>query len=236
MKVAVAGGFDCLHIGHLRHMKKAKALGNYLVVIVSTDADMVKKKGYCFMPLEERMELIENYPFVNEVVASIDKDGTVADTLRWLKPDIFAKGGDRVPDNIPQNEIDVCQEIGCKVVYGVGDKLQSSSDLVRKLTGDLSLWKLRKRDDRYEVYDSELKSFKFSVTYLNKGKSTTGHSHPWKELYTFVEGQGEIELDSTKRHIDVGDTLLILKDCFHRVYNHNSPRLVFLGVTGSQGQ
>lgn len=118
-------------------MKKAKNLGDYLVVIVSTDADMIRKKGYCFMPLEERMELIENYPFVDEVVASIDKDGTVAETLRWLGPDIFAKGGDRTPANMPQNEIDVCQETGCKIVYGVGDRLQSSSDLARRLVGNL---------------------------------------------------------------------------------------------------
>ena len=89
------------------------------------------------MHLEERIELIEIYPFVDEVVASIDKDGTVAETLRWLKPDIFAKGGDRTPANMPQNEIDVCQEIGCKIIYGVGDRLQSSSDLVRRLVGNL---------------------------------------------------------------------------------------------------
>jgi cytidyltransferase-like protein len=130
--VAVAGGFDPIHIGHIRHMKAAKKLGDQLIAIVSSDEDMERKKGFCFMPLEQRVEIVESLRFVDQVVVSKDTDGTVAQTLLELKPDIFAKGGDRTPDNMPQNEIDVCREIGCQIAYGVGEQLSSSTNLVRR--------------------------------------------------------------------------------------------------------
>jgi D-beta-D-heptose 7-phosphate kinase/D-beta-D-heptose 1-phosphate adenosyltransferase len=132
-KVAVSGGFDPLHLGHLRHMQLAKGLGDYLIVMVNPDRDMVRKKGYCFMPLEQRMEIVRGLRCVDEVVVIIDKDGTCAETLKMIHPEIFAKGGDRTPDNMPENEIKACQEIGCKIVYGIGLKIMSSQDLVKKI-------------------------------------------------------------------------------------------------------
>jgi len=135
-KVAVGGGFDPLHVGHLRHMKEASKLGDHLTVIVNGDGDMVRKKGYCFMPLAERMEIVGSLKFVSQVLACLDNDGTVVRTLKWLKPDIFAKGGDRTPDNMPRSELEACKEIGCRIVYGVGGgKAQSSSELVKKAGG-----------------------------------------------------------------------------------------------------
>lgn len=69
---------------------------------------------------------------------NLDRDGTCANTIQYLsdmnlKPDIFAKGGDRVPDNMPQNEIEVCDRLGIEIVYGCGDNLNSSSNLVQKV-------------------------------------------------------------------------------------------------------
>jgi D-beta-D-heptose 7-phosphate kinase/D-beta-D-heptose 1-phosphate adenosyltransferase len=131
--VAVSGGFDPLHLGHLRHMQLAKRLGDYLIVMVNPDRDMVRKKGYCLLPLEHRVKIIRELRCVDEVVVIIDKDGTCAETLKMIRPDIFAKGGDRAPDNMPENEIRACQEVGCKIVYGVGAKIASSQDLVKKV-------------------------------------------------------------------------------------------------------
>lgn len=128
---------DPFHDGHLQHIKKAMELGDYLIVLVSNDADMVRKKGKCNIPLASRMEIVElilkGLGFPREVIETIDKDGTQAETLRVVKPDKFAKGGDRTPDNMPQNELDACQEIGCEIVYGVGEQLNQSSKV--ELTG-----------------------------------------------------------------------------------------------------
>jgi cytidyltransferase-like protein len=131
--VVLAGGFDPLHCGHVRHILAAKELGDILVVIVGTDYHMILKKGFVFMPFLERVEIIRAIRGVDKVIPSIDPDGTVTRTLRRLRPDIMAKGGDRTPETMPESEIAMCKEIGCKIVYGVGgDKVQSSSKLVGK--------------------------------------------------------------------------------------------------------
>lgn len=128
-KVAVSGGFDPLHVGHINLFKEAKKLGDYLVVILNSDEFLMTKKKYIFMPFEQRKEMIESIRWVDEVVPCIDKDQTVCQTLRKIKPDIFANGGDRNKKNIP--EVAICQEIGAQMVFNIGGgKIQSSSWLV----------------------------------------------------------------------------------------------------------
>ena len=132
--VMIAGGFDPIHLGHLSHIQEAKMLGDFLLVVTHSDEDMIAKKGYCLLPLKHRVAVLDailkDYP--HQIVTSIDKDGAVAETLRYWKPDIFAKGGDRTPDNMPLGEIKTCQEIGCAIVYGKGELLGSSSDFFRR--------------------------------------------------------------------------------------------------------
>jgi len=134
--VAVSGGFDPIHIGHIRYLKEAKAFGDKLVVILNNDNWLLKKKGYVFMPESERQEILASIGCVDEVVLSSHPknptDMSVCEDLVKLRPDIFAKGGDRNQDNIP--EIKACESIGCKIVYdcGAGGKVQSSSWLTEK--------------------------------------------------------------------------------------------------------
>ncbi len=128
--VAVSGGFDPPHFGHIRYFRDAKKLGDKLMVILNTDAFLKRKKGYVFMPFEERKELVESIEYVDEVIECIDKDQTVCKTLELIKPDIFAKGGDRTIDNIPERE--VCERFKIKMIFGVGgEKVQSSSELLK---------------------------------------------------------------------------------------------------------
>lgn len=129
--VATSGGFDPLHCGHLEMLQKAKALGDKLIVIVNSDDFLISKKGYAFMPLKERMTIVSALECVDEVVACIDQDQTVCETLKMLKPDIFAKGGDRHAGEIP--ETPVCREHNIQIVDGLGEKIQSSSTLVNKM-------------------------------------------------------------------------------------------------------
>ncbi len=132
--VAVCGGFDPIHVGHIKHFRDAKKLGDILVVMLNTDDWLTKKKGYIFMSFEERKEIIESIRYVDKVTPVIDTNGSVAKTLEKLKPDIFAKGGDRTMDNIPESEINVCERLGIKIVFGVGGgKVQSSSWLIDKM-------------------------------------------------------------------------------------------------------
>lgn len=129
--VAASGGFDPLHVGHIEYLEKAKALGDKLVVIVNRDDFLRKKKGYVFMSFEERCKIIAALGCVDEVVGCVDNDMTVCKTLEILKPHIFAKGGDRTANEIPEAEI--CRRLKIKIVDGLGEKIQSSSELVKQV-------------------------------------------------------------------------------------------------------
>jgi D-beta-D-heptose 7-phosphate kinase/D-beta-D-heptose 1-phosphate adenosyltransferase len=132
--VAVSGGFDPIHIGHVRMFERAKALGDELVVILNNDNWLTAKKQHIFMPENERKEIIEALRVVDRVFLTKHDanptDMSVCAELMEIKPDIFANGGDRKLDNIP--EVAVCQEIGCKMIFNIGEggKIQSSSWLL----------------------------------------------------------------------------------------------------------
>src|SRR5882724_4585395 len=95
--VAVSGGFDPIHPGHIRMFKEAKALGDRLVVILNNDNWLMKKKKFVFMKQNERKEVIEAIKYVDLVIISKHKhdtdDMSVSEDLRRIKPDIFANGG-----------------------------------------------------------------------------------------------------------------------------------------------
>ena len=134
--VVVSGGFDPIHSGHLAYFREAKELGMYLIVGVNSDEWLMRKKGYVFMPIEEREEIIKSIKYVNGVNRFNDDDDSSIDLLNkvkyWYPSDeiIFANGGDRNESN--------CRELsvsGVKFVYGVGgtDKKNSSSEIVERV-------------------------------------------------------------------------------------------------------
>lgn len=132
--VMVCGHFDPLHRGHIEHMRRAKKLGDVLLVVVGTDQQLLMKYDRILQPLHERVKRVfRKAPFIDGVVVSIDEGNTQAETIKMLRPHIFAKGGDRIPGNMPQVELDACNEIGCKVVYGVGGQLCSSTQLRKRM-------------------------------------------------------------------------------------------------------
>jgi D-beta-D-heptose 7-phosphate kinase/D-beta-D-heptose 1-phosphate adenosyltransferase len=132
--VAVSGGFDPIHIGHVRMFERAKALGDRLVVILNNDHWLRAKKQHVFMPAEQRAEIIRALRAVDDVIITghpaNPSDMSVCAELAALKPSIFANGGDRKLDNIP--EVAVCDAINCKMIFNIGDggKIQSSSWLL----------------------------------------------------------------------------------------------------------
>ena len=130
--IAVSGGFDPVHIGHVRMIRDASRYGDVMVIINSDDW-LQRKKGYVFMPYEERAEIMGNIKGVTLITSVDDSDGTVCQALRRHKPDAFANGGDRKTENTP--EMDVCEELGIQLMWAVGgsNKPQSSSWLVEKL-------------------------------------------------------------------------------------------------------
>ena len=140
MKLAiVSGGFDPVHVGHIELFEKAKDMADDLLVIVNDDAFLERKKGKPFMPLTERLKVVESLKPVTMVVESFDEDDTVCNTLQWIralykskyKHMMFCNGGDRTGKGETPEHI-TCEQIGIKPVYGLGEKIQSSSWLLKK--------------------------------------------------------------------------------------------------------
>jgi len=128
--IMVSGGFDPVHVGHLRMFQEAAKFGN-LIVVLNSDDWLRRKKGYSFMSFEDRKEIIEGFDCVWKVVGVDDSDDTVIDALHKHRPDIFANGGDRFMKNTPESTI--CEKLEIETFWGVGgEKIRSSSDLVKE--------------------------------------------------------------------------------------------------------
>lgn len=136
--VMISGGFDPIHIGHIRYIQEAKTMGDKLVVVLNNDNWLRVKKGKEFMSQIERKEILEALASVDEVLISGHRknmiDRSVCAEIIKIKPHIFANGGDRFADNIP--EFKLCNDLGIKMVFNVGKggKIRSSSELLNKYT------------------------------------------------------------------------------------------------------
>tara|TARA_R110000822_G_scaffold100797_6_gene226616 strand:+ start:4274 stop:4720 length:447 start_codon:yes stop_codon:yes gene_type:complete len=135
----ISGGFDPIHIGHIKMIKAASRWG-MVTVVINSDAWLKRKKGYVFMPYDERAAIVSNIIGVTMVSSVDDRDGTVCEAIRRLKPDAFANGGDRKENNTP--EVELCEFLDIQLLWGVGgkDKPQSSSWLIseamKQITGE----------------------------------------------------------------------------------------------------
>lgn len=139
--VVISGYFSPPHSGHMDYARFARdyAGPNGIVyVIVNSDQQSILKKGYSFVPEDDRLAVMGAVRYIDEAILSIDKDRTVCETLRMLcnnpqyeKPTHFLNDGD-VTATSPCPEETVCQENGIALVYGVGGKVQSSSWIIQK--------------------------------------------------------------------------------------------------------
>jgi len=149
--IILSGGADPLHKGHVELIEKASKFGD-VCFILNTDEWLTNKKGKPFMCLEERMKIMSSLRLVKHVVPQIDTDTTVCETIKRIvtynpldtdfdlvcktekgrdhyQAYLFGNGGDRAKLNTP--EVDTCIELGVGLVWGLGDKIQSSSDLIK---------------------------------------------------------------------------------------------------------
>ena len=135
MKVIIAsGGFDPIHSGHIQYLLEAKKLGDILIVALNSDEWLIKKKGKEFMPFEERKVVLENISCVDKVISFEDDDlGSCINALKSIKNEfpndeiIFANGGDRNNENIPEMTLE-----GVQFLFGIGgnSKRNSSSSIL----------------------------------------------------------------------------------------------------------
>jgi len=182
--VLVTGGFDPLHSGHIEYFKAAKALGFLLIVGVNSDAWLTRKKGQPFMPIQERKTIIENLHQVHKVIEFDDSDDTAIDAIKQVKKlhpkanIIFANGGDRTKDNIPEMVFD-----DVEFVFGIGgaNKINSSSWILQE-------WKHPKtlREWGYYRILHEVDGCKVKELTVEPGKSLSMQRHFKRSEYWLI--------------------------------------------------
>ena len=132
--IILSGGFDPVHIGHMRMFREAANLGANVIVGLNSDNWLCRKKGKPFMKWEERAEILECCKFINQVLPMNDDDDTASDIIEQVHKLFknkdyniyFANGGDRKKGNVP--ELDTCKELDVVMLWGIGGgKIQSSS-------------------------------------------------------------------------------------------------------------
>jgi cytidyltransferase-like protein len=193
--VLITGGFDPIHSGHIAYINSARELGDSLIVGVNSDEWLRRKKGQEFMPWEERATIIAALYNVDRVINFDDSDSSAKDAIkkvRAIHPHaqiIFANGGDRTKENIP--EMDLLQEmLHLDFVFGVGgeDKKNSSSWILQE-------WKAPKTERPWGYYRvlHEVPGMKVKELTVNPGKSLSMQRHQHRAEYWIVsEGQAVV--------------------------------------------
>jgi cytidyltransferase-like protein len=236
--VAVSGGFDPIHIGHVRMFEKARKLGDKLVVIVNNDNWLLSKKGYTFMPQKERRELIEAFPFVDKVVLTAhkpnDPDRSVSRELAKLKPAIFANGGDRKSTkDIPEAE--TCKKYGIKMAFnvGVGGKVQSSSWMI----GEASRNFVRSVRPWGEFYGWDMgETWKLKTIYIKAGKRLSlQYHHHRTEHWVLVEGDATATFQKPDGELyrvalKMGEVVFVDRKAVHRLESKKGGIIVEVGL------
>ena len=192
MKIVIAtGGFDPVHSGHIRYLKAAKDLGDILWVGLNSDAWLERKKGRAFMPFDEREAVLFNLKPVDCVWAFDDSDGSACALLERAKREypyaeiIFANGGDRTQENIPEMQVS-----GVTFVFGVGgaDKANSSSWILEE-------WKAPKTLRPWGYYRvlHEVEGTKVKELTVDPGKSLSMQRHKYRsEIWKVTSGMCQV--------------------------------------------
>jgi cytidyltransferase-like protein len=220
LTVSVSGGFDPVHIGHVRMFERAKKLGTRLVVIINNDNWLIAKKGFVFMPEHERAELIRAFRSVDDVLLTShkqhDPDRSVVRELRKLRPDIFANGGDRKSaKDIPEARL--CKELGIRMAFnaGKGGKVQSSSWLTNTV---FQRGKVAERPWGSMETFINTRSWWLKRLTIHAGVRTSLQKHAHRaETWMCVEGDIEAEVNGKTKKLLPGDLVRFTTNVVHRI-------------------
>lgn len=236
--VVITGGFDPIHRGHIEYIKAAKELGDILIIGVNSDEWLARKKGRSFMPFEDRIAIINSLQYADYAIPFDDRDNSAKDAIAWARkvyPDhqiIFANGGDRTDQNIP--EMDMIDS-NLTFVFGVGgtDKVNSSSWILEE-------WKAPKTIRQwgyYRVLHEVNSNVKVKELTIDPGKKLSLQRHfKRSELWFVSEGIATLyTIDYSSDYSKQGTygqftTIHIPKNEWHQLANETNEPLKIVEI------
>jgi len=220
-KVLVTGGFDPLHRGHIALLKESKQLGTYLIVGLNSDKWLSRKKGRPFMTYEERKEILLSLSCVDEVISFNDDNDTACDAIAQViqsSPIIFANGGDRHNENVPEYNL-YKHDDNVTFRWGIGgtNKQNSSSWLLDDFNNP--------QTDRTWGYYKVLyegKGYKVKELVINPHSSLSMQRHKHRsETWNLVSGNAHVIIDNEKMELSMTESVHIPVNTWHKGVNES---------------
>jgi len=238
--VLITGGFDPLHSGHIAYIKAARELGDLLIIGVNSDEWLRRKKGQEFMSWEERAIIVSNLRDVDRVINFDDTDGSAKDAIRKVRaiyPNaqiIFANGGDRTKDNIPEMDL-LSEMLHLEFAFGIGgeDKKNSSSWILQE-------WRAPKTTRSWGYYcvlHTVGKRTKLKELTVNPKTCLSMQRHDKRAEFWFIaEGEAAVySLDSSSDHDLIGhykshEYIFIARNQWHMLCNETNQPLKLIEI------
>ena len=229
----VSGGFDPVHVGHLRMFKGASKLANKVIVLLNNDDWLIKKKGKPFMNENQRKEILEEFKSIYEVIIQSSSEKSSSQAIEdFVKrnPDkkiCYCNGGDR--SNIKNIlEAAICEQLNIRLEFGVGgeEKIESSSKLTKNYLGNVEErpwgnYHIIAKNTGYQI--KEIIVFKNSKLSLQKHKSRS-------EFWQIVKGKSKITIDQKEYYLKEKEHVYIPKNSIHRIENIGEEKLIFIEI------
>lgn len=242
----ITGGFDPIHTGHIEYINSAKKISDFLIVGINSNEWLIRKKGYYFLPWEERSSIIHNLKSVDQIIDFNDSDDSAIDAvnkcLKFSDKVIFANGGDRGKENTPEVS-EFMNNKNVEFIYSVGgsDKKNSSSWVLDSFIKNFMAQKffidingLNLIDAPWGNHLSIIDDNGYKLKQLNVDPggilSLQKHQHR-SEHWVIVQGEATVEVDNVKSKYLAGDYVHIPLHSVHRLSNlHDKKKLVVIEV------
>lgn len=229
----VSGGFDPVHIGHLKMFQDANKLADKVIILLNNDNWLIKKKGKPFMNQNQRKEILEEFKSISEVIIQTSSEPSSSEAIEEFvkknpnKSICYCNGGDR--SNIKNiRESNICKKLKVNLEFGIGGekKIESSSDLTKNYLGDIE----KRPWGSYHIIAKNLgyqiKEIKVDI---NSKLSLQKH-YKRAEFWQIIAGECLVIVDKKKYQLRNNDYIYIPRDTIHRIENIGKKELIFIEI------